>query len=306
MQILTDAEVAKLVNMKEAITAMTAAFEQFGKGTGAILARNRASATHDGKTAAIASMGAALPASGVVGTKVYSTIDGKFNFVIVLFSASTGDALCTMAAKEITRFRTAAASTVAMKALTRKDAKTLSVFGTGVQANAHVEAFLLSHAFERVLVAGRKDTEAFAERIRSKFGIKAVATDMATAAAEADVIATCTRAFKPLFDGNLVKPGTFIAAIGTSKPQARELDDTLLARAARIIVEWRPAAQAEAGEFAQAAPGVIDPARVDELGMFITGQSQYIRHEDDIVIYKAVGIGLEDIALANLVWQRAR
>lgn len=77
-------------------------------------------------------MGAALPASDVVGTKVYSTIDGKFNFVIVLFSALTGDALCAMAANEITRFRTAAASTVAMGALARKDAKTLSIFGTGV------------------------------------------------------------------------------------------------------------------------------------------------------------------------------
>lgn len=86
----------------------------------------------------------------------------------------------------------------------------------------------MSHAFECVYVAGIEDTEALAERIQAKFGVKAVATDMETAAAEGDVIATCTRAVKPLFNGNLVKPGTFIAAIGASKPQARELDDTLL------------------------------------------------------------------------------
>lgn len=306
MRVISDAEVAGLINMGEAITAMNAAFEQFGKGVGAALPRTRAAATHDGQTAAIATMGAALSAAGVVGAKIYSTINGQFNFVIVLFSALTGEALCVIAANEITRFRTAAASAVAMRALARSDAKTLSIFGAGVQANAHAEAFLLSHAFEQVYVAGRNNTEAFAERIQARFGIRSKATDMVTAASEGDVIATCTRASEPLFDGDLVKAGTFIAAVGSSKPQARELDDKLLSRAGRIVVEWLPAAQAEAGEFVQAAADVIDPARVDELGNVIVQGENYIRHEDDIVIYKSVGIGLEDVALANLVWQRAQ
>jgi len=306
MRVISDAEVAELINMQEAITAMTAAFEQFGKGAGAVSPRTRAAATHDGQMAAIATMGAALPASGVVGAKVYSTINGKFNFVIVLFSALSGDVLCAIAANEITRFRTAAASAVAMRALARSDAKTLSIFGAGVQASAHAEAFLLSHAFDQVYVAGRSNMGGFAERIQAKFGVRSVATDMATAASEGDVIATCTRATDPLFDGDLIKPGTFIAAIGSSKPQARELDDTLLARADRIVVEWLPAAQVEAGEFVRAAAGVIDPACVDELGKVIVQGQNYIRNENDIVIYKSVGIGLEDIALANLVWQRAQ
>jgi len=306
MRVISDAEVAKLINMQEAITAMTAAFEQFGSGAGAVAPRTRAAAAHDGQTAAIATMGAALPASGVVGAKVYSTIDGRFNFVIVLFSASTGEALCAIAANEITRFRTAAASAVAMRALARHDAKTLSIFGAGVQASAHAEAFLLSHAFEQVYVTGRSHSAELAERIQARFGVRTVAADEATAASEGDVIATCTRATDPLFDGDLIKPGTFIAAVGSSKPQARELDDKLLARAGRIVVEWLPAAQAEAGEFVRAADGVIDPAHVDELGKVIAQGGNYIRHKNDIVIYKSVGIGLEDVALANLVWQRAR
>jgi ornithine cyclodeaminase len=306
MRLISDAEVVQLIDMQEAIKEMTTAFEQFGRGAGAVTPRVRAGAEYNKQTAAIAAMGAALPASDVVGAKVYSTVDGRFNFVIVLFSARTGDALCAIAANEITRFRTAAASAVAMRALARRDAKTLSIFGAGVQASAHAEAFLLSHPFEKIYVAGRSKTAAFAEQIQSRFGVPSFATDINTAASEGDVIVTCTRAANPLFDGGIVQPGAFIAAVGSSKPQSRELDDKLLARAEKIVVEWLPAAKAEAGEFVRAADGVIDPAHVFELGNLLVNEKINIRHPEDIVIYKSVGIGLEDIALANLVWKRVQ
>jgi ornithine cyclodeaminase len=108
-----------------------------------------------------------------------------------------------------------------------------------------------------------------------------------------------------LFDGALVRPGAFVAAVGSSKPQARELDDTLLARADLVVVEWLPAAQAEAGEFVRAAPGTIDPARVAELGKLLVKGKAYERRAGDIVVYKSVGIGLEDVALAHLVFERS-
>ncbi len=113
---------------------------------------------------------------------------------------------------------------------------------------------------------------------------------------------TCTRATEPLFDGGLVRPGAFVAAVGSSKPAARELDDALLARAALIAVEWLPAAEAEAGEFRRAAPGVIEPGRVAELGALLN--KPRLRSAGDITVYKSVGIGLEDVALAQLVCQR--
>jgi ornithine cyclodeaminase len=306
MRLISDAEVAKMIDMREAINAMSAAFEQFGKGAGAVAPRVRAAAEYNKQTAAIATMGAALPASGVVGAKVYSTVNGRFNFVIVLFSAATGDPLCAIEANEITRFRTAAASAVAMRALMKSDAKALSIFGAGVQAHAHAEAFLLSHSFEQVYICARSKAADFAGQIQNKYGVRALATDLATAAGAGDVIVTCTRSTDPLFDGKLVKPGAFIAAVGSSKPQARELDDLLLARASRIVVEWLPAAQTEAGEFVQAAPGVIDPERVTELGVLIAREKKFVHNPGDIIIYKSVGIGLEDIALANLVWQQTQ
>ena len=304
MRVIRDAEVAEIVTMREAVAAMAAAFEQFGNGSGSIAPRVRAAAEHGGKATAIATMGAALPASGVVGAKVYSTVGGQFNFVIVLFSSITGEALAVVEANEITRFRTAAATAVAVQRLAARDARSLAIFGTGVQARAHAEALLLMHPFERVWVAGRASAPDFANWVETEFGVAARAVDAATAAREADVIVTATRSTEPLFDGMLVRPGALVAAVGSSKPAARELDDALLARAELIIVEWLPAAQSEAGEFVRAAPGTIDPNRVTELGKLLVKGATYDRRSGDIVIYKSVGIGLEDVALAHMVWER--
>jgi ornithine cyclodeaminase len=306
MRLITDADVAEVITMRDAVAAMTAAFEQFGNGAGSIAPRVRAAAEHDGRATAIATMGAALPAAGVVGAKVYATVNGQFNFVIVLFSSLTGEALATIEANEITKYRTAAASAVALQRLAARNAATLAIFGTGVQARAHAEAFLLSHPFERVLVAGRAAAPEFANWVQTEFGVAATAVDAATAASRGDVICTATRAAEPLFDGALVRPGAFVAAVGSSKPAARELDDTLLARADLIVVEWLPAAQGEAGEFVRAAPGTIDPARVTELGKLLVKGTAFDRRPHDVIVYKSVGIGLEDVALANLVFERVR
>jgi len=306
MRLITDAEVAQLVTMREAIHAMAAAFEQFGNGAGSIAPRVRATSQHNGVTTMLSALGAALPASGVLGGKVYATVGGRFNFVIVLFSARTGEALATIEANEITRLRTAAASAVALQHLARRDSTVLTLFGTGLQARAHAEAFLLTWPFKQVLVASGSDAVGLAQSIATEFGVQARPADAAEAVRAADVICTCTRATEPLFDGAWVKPGAFVAAIGASKPQARELDDTLLRRADLIAVEWLTAAQAEAGEFVRAAPGILDATRVVELGKLLVHGTPYTRRPGDIVIYKSVGIGLEDIALANLVWQRAQ
>ena len=306
MRLITDADVAEVITMRDAVAAMAAAFEQFGNGAGSIAPRVRAAAEHDGRATAIATMGAALPAAGVVGAKVYATVAGQFNFVIVLFSSLTGEALATIEANEITKYRTAAASAVALQRLAARDAATLAIFGTGVQARAHAEAFLLAHPFERVLVAGRAAAPEFANWVQTEFGVAATAVDAATAASGGDVICTATRAAEPLFDGALVRPGAFVAAVGSSKPAARELDDTLLARADLIVVEWLPAAQGEAGEFVRAAPGTIDPARVTELGKLLVKGTAFDRRPHDVIVYKSVGIGLEDVALANLVFERVR
>ncbi|HEV6964062.1 MAG TPA: ornithine cyclodeaminase family protein, partial [Roseateles sp.] len=130
----------------------------------------------------------------------------------------------------------------------------------------------------------------------------AEAVDASTAAAEADVIVTATRSPTPLFDGGLVKPGAFVAAVGSSTKTARELDDALLGRAALVVVEWLEAARQEAGDLVLAAPGTVAPERLVELGGLVASPPP--RRPEGVVVYKSVGIGLEDVALARLVAHR--
>lgn len=306
MRLITEADVATVLDPHSAVAALRAAFAQHGRGQAQVLARHRATTSLDGASLAISAMGAILDADGalpaVLGTKVYSARNGKYNFLVSLFSADTGAALATLEANEFTRLRTAAASAVAADLLALPDAKTLAVFGAGIQARAHAEALSRVRRFERVLVCARSGAEAFAAELAAALALPVAAVDAATAAAQADVIATATRSATPLFNGELVKPGAFVAAVGSSTKAARELDDTLLARAALVVVEWHEAARQEAGDIVLAAPGVIAPERLVELGELLLRPRP--RSPQDVVVYKSVGIGLEDVALARLVAHR--
>jgi ornithine cyclodeaminase len=305
MRLITEAEVAATLDPDSAVAALRAAFALHGRGQAQVLARHRATASHEGAALAISAMGAILEADGelpaVLGTKVYSARNGQYSFLVSLFSAATGAAIATLEANEFTRLRTAAATAVAADLLARQDARTLAVFGAGIQGRAHAQALARIRRFERVLVCARSGGAAFAAELRAELGLPVQAVDAATAASQADVIATATRSAMPLFDGALVKPGAFVAAVGSSTASARELDDALLSRAALIVVEWHTAAQQEAGELVQAGPGVI-AERVVELGELLV--SPRPRAAQDIVVYKSVGIGLEDVALARLVAHR--
>ena len=306
MRVITEADVAAVLDPDSAVVALRAAFAQHGRGQAQVLARHRATASREGASLAISAMGAILDGEGslpaVLGTKVYSARNGRYDFLVSLFSADTGAALATLQANEFTRLRTAAASAVAADLLALPEVRTLAVFGAGIQAQAHAEALVRVRRFERLLVCARSGGEAFAVQLQRALHLPVQAVDAATAAREGDVIVTATRSPTPLFDGALVKPGAFVAAVGSSTRAARELDDTLLGRAALVAVEWLTAAQQEAGDIVMAAPGVIAPERLVELGALLVTPRP--RGPADIVVYKSVGIGLEDVALARLVAHR--
>lgn len=298
MKLISESQVAAALQPAAVQQALRQAFLDLGHGRAAVLPRSRAGSP----AAMVSSMGAVLPSLDVLGTKVYSTKNGQFQFIVNLFRASSGEALAVLEANELTRQRTAATTALAVDVLARSDARSLAVFGAGVQARAHLDAVLPLRAFTEILLCARSGAEAWAQELQAS-GRNARAVDAVTAA-QADVVLTCTRAAEPLFDGTLVRPGTLVAAVGSSKPVSRELDDALLARAAVIAVEWKPAAEAEAGEFCRAAPGVITPERVQELGSLLA-QAPALPAEA-IRVYKSVGIGLEDVALGHAVLEALR
>jgi len=300
MKFLTNQQIRELLTTEDAIASMREAFATAAQG--AHQGRVRTSASNG---VMLSMMGAVIPAAGIAGAKVYTTIKGQFKFVIQLFSTETGAPLCTIEGDTMTGLRTAAATAVACDALARPDVEVLSVIGTGVQARSHIPALLQVRKFKEVLVAGLSGQEALADDITRTLGVPARAVTIDEAAAQADVLVTVTRASTPLFDGKLLRPGTFVAAVGASKANVRELDDTAIGRAAALFVEWKPQAQQEAGDLVQCAPGVFDWAQVMELAQAVDGSMPYQRKPEDIVIYKAIGIGLEDVALAGLAYRKA-
>lgn len=300
MKLITNQQVSELVTTADAVKAMREAFA--AAGGGAQQARVRTSASNG---VMLSMMGAVIPDAGIAGAKVYTTIKGAFKFVITLFSTETGAPLATIEGDTMTGLRTAAATAVACDALARKDATTLSIIGTGVQARSHIPALLQVRNFKEILIAGLSGQQELAHEVSTAYGVPARVVEIEEAVRLADVLVTVTRATTPLFSGDLIKPGTFVAAVGASKATVRELDDIAIKRAAALVVEWKPQAQVEAGDLVQCAPGTFDWANVWELGQAVDGSMSYERKDDDIVIYKAIGIGLEDVALAGLAYRKA-
>lgn len=296
---ITDQMVADAVGIPEVQATLLEAFKSFGAGEAAMQERSRS------ETGGIrlSTLGAVIPGQGVLGAKVYSTIGDQFSFVIVLLSASDGRPLASLEANAITRLRTAACSVIAARHLARPGARRLALFGTGVQGQAHALQMSMAFPLEEIVICPFDDPPDIRERIAEACGVNVRFAPAEEAVASADIVVTASRATKPLFAGAWLRPGTFVAGVGSSLPSARELDDATLDRASIIAVEWRQQSLREAGDLVLADPAVAPAAKIVELGELVSGRTPGRRRDDEITLYKAVGVGLEDIAVAGLAYR---
>ncbi len=215
------------------------------------------------------------------------------NGVYVLFGADSLEPVLMIDGAAVTSLRTPAVSAVATKHLSSEGARRLVVFGSGIQARGHVEAMGAVRAIESVVVVARSDATPFVEALRTD-GFDALA-GAPEDVAEADVVCTCTTSPSPLFDGALLPRGAHVNAVGAYKPQARELDDATIRRAA-VYVEERAAALAEAGDLVgPIASGALDPATVRDLRELLAGDAP---RDADVTVFKSVGLASEDLAVA--------
>jgi len=216
------------------------------------------------------------------------------NAVIALFRPETGEPLAIMDGRLITELRTAAASAVATRALAKADAQVLAILGTGVQARSHVEALRLVRPFREVRIWGR--TAENAERCAADVGAVAVAS--AEEAVEgADVVVTVTSSAEPVLRGAWLGPLTHVNAVGWSGPTGRELDDDVV-RGAFIVADSREAVLKEAGDI------LVPGAGVDaEIGEVLAGTKRAPAGKR--TIFESVGIAVEDVAAASLVYRLA-
>jgi thiomorpholine-carboxylate dehydrogenase len=213
--------------------------------------------------------------------------------VIQLFSAKTGEPLASMDGRLITEMRTAAVSAVATKLLAKKDARVLTVLGTGVQARAHLHALRVVRKFEEVRVWGR--TPEHAQRLAEETGARAV-LDLEQAVRGADVVVTVAHVNEPLVQGRWLGPETYVNAVAAVGPDRRELDDAVMD--AIVVVESREAAMRESGDVLGSGASIYA-----ELGELLAGNVSLLVGRR--VVYKGLGIGAEDIAAARLVYEAA-
>lgn len=229
---------------------------------------------------------------------------------VLLFDGENGSLLAMMDASSITAIRTAAVSGVATRLLARKNATTLAILGAGVQAGTHIHAMLAVRPFTKILVWSRtpEHARAVAEDAEQRHRVKAEAVkDAASAVRAADVVCTVTASREPVLHGEWLKAGAHINAVGASIPTARELD-TEAVRRARIFVDRRESALNEAGDILipMKEGAITADAIVAEIGERLADGAAARRNDDEITLFKSLGLAIEDLACAHYLHGRAK
>jgi len=213
--------------------------------------------------------------------------------LIALLSAQTGEPLATLDGRVITAWRTAAVSALATKAMAPQNSQALTILGSGVQARTHFAALSKVHQFAEVRVWSR--TKEHAQRLADEIGARVAELEEAVRAA--DVICTVTHSSEPFVRGEWLKPAVHINAVGAVGLTARELDVAAVQGAA-IVVEHRESAQRESAEIVGSSASIYA-----ELGEILAGVKP--RPQANKTIYKSLGVAVEDISAARMVWRRA-
>jgi alanine dehydrogenase len=296
---LREAEVDELLPPADAVEAVEGCFARLVAGTVENRPRVRLG-LEDGRLHVMAAADLEL---GAAGLKAYVGFRAGASFIVALFAADRPELLALIEADRLGQRRTGAASAVAARHLARPEARSLGIIGTGWQAESQVECVRAAlPGIERVLAYSRNDERL--EDFCTRFG--AQPADYNREAAEQDIVVTATTSRDPVLRGEWLRPGALVCGVGANRLEARELDNAVLERAAFVCCDSKEQARLEAGDIVEPVErGVLDWLEVHELAEVVGGQVQGRARDDDIVLFKSVGIAAEDVAVAKLVYDRA-
>lgn len=242
------------------------------------------------------------------GAKIYSTHPkhGAW-FLVLLYESETGRPRALIEANHLGRIRTGAASGLATSLMAKPDARVLGVIGTGFQAEAQIDAVLAVRPIERIQVWSRKEENRirFVAACTRRLSVQVTAAATAReAVAGADVIVTATYARTPVLEADWVAPGAHINAVGSNHPQRRELPPEILDRAELIAVDSAEQAKIEAGDLLLwKGPDFATAPAVAELAFLVKAPRS--RTANAVTVFKSVGLGLEDMAAGEWVYEEA-
>jgi ornithine cyclodeaminase len=309
--LLSRADVESLLDPLELIDAVARAMADLSAGRASMPAR--VAALVEERDALLGAMPGYVPSLDALTAKLVTLFphnaDGPLpthQALLAAFDPATGEPLAIMDATAITELRTAAGSALSTRLLARADARVLAVVGTGVQARAHARFVPLVRAIEELRVAGRDAPKA--ERLAAGLrglGLPARAAATAEEAVRgADVVCAATHASEPVVRGAWLAPGAHVTSVGYNTA-GRELDEEAVARAL-VVVESRETALAPPPAGANDLAGLAPDEVHAELGELVAGSRPGRASDDEITLYKSVGVAVQDTAAAALALARAR
>jgi ornithine cyclodeaminase/alanine dehydrogenase len=304
---ISEEDVGRLLTMDACIGAVEAVLRDLAAGAAAN--RPRARATIKGATLHV--LPAASTALGRMAVKVYATSRGRARFVVLLFDAATSGLLAVIEADRLGQLRTGAATGCATRLLARPDAAVLGIIGTGWQARTQVQAIARVRRLDEVRAFGRDRGRLidFCGEIARTTGVPVRPAATAEAAARgAGIVVTATSAAAPVLEGAWLSPGTHVNAIGSNRADRHEIDAAVVARADLIVCDSVEQARLEAGELMQpgaARDGAAPLDRAVELAAVLAGTHPGRADARAITLFKSLGLGIEDLAAASHVYDRA-
>jgi alanine dehydrogenase len=298
---LDDSQVTELLDMESCIRALDQAFKEMAEGAASNLPRRKL--PFDGRQFII--MASSMSRKGWLGFKTYGVGKGPY---VMLYKTGEG-IVAFIQAGRLGQVRTGAASGLATQYMARADASRLGCFGTGYQAETQLLAVAKVRKLDSIHVYGRdlRKRRAFAERMTVLLKQEVRPVESASEAVKGrDIIVTMTNASQPVFDGKLLEPGTHINAAGATSRSYRELDEIAVTRAGMIATDDVEGAKLECGDLDWPIErGMMAWEKVYPLAHIVAGLMPGRRSQDEITLFEAQGIALEDVAAASLVYERA-
>jgi len=304
--------IASLLSMEECISVMEKMFRSLHSGE--CTQPLRSVLRVPGSNGLLGMMPGFAPAIGVMGIKVISVFNDNSTAglpshqgVVILFDSKYGNPLMMFDATEITAIRTAAASALATRLLSRENSESLAIVGSGEQAERHIEAILLVRKIKKINIWSRneKNSEKLAGKIKDQNIVVTVTKNAREAVNNADIICTVTSSPTPVVLGNWIAPGTHINAVGSSTPSSRELDtDTILK--SKLYIDSYDSLFNEAGDFLipKKEGAIGDDHVTGDIGEVLSGLKKGRENKDEITIFKSLGIASEDIFSAWHIYQK--
>lgn len=306
---LTSDDVDDLATPADYVAAVRDGYRQRGEGASA---EPRTKLTNDDPPGMLTGYRAILPETGAMGGYTYAAGFGAADawFMTPLFDAESGEPLAVLDGASLNPFKTGAAGAVAVDELARPDASTVGILGSGPQARGQLRATAAVRDLDAVRVYSptRENREAFVAGMDDHVDADTAAVDdSASAVSEADIVITATTASEPVFDGELLDPGTHVTAMGQYHPGKRELDATTVSRA-KYVLDLRARADRDAGSLIAAIEAGAVEAGGDhaELGEIVAGRAEGRESSEEITVFDSGGTGIETVAAASMLYERAR